>query len=98
MSFQPIQMGNDELILFIRKNFRACKITNADLGKAIWSWLAEQKVGNASIIEEDKSCYWGDQGKFVGEKMLPKTAAQFSFNRNILPELFSHLEKLGNEK
>ncbi len=34
-----IQMGNDEFILYIRKNHQKCATNNALLGKRIWEWI-----------------------------------------------------------
>lgn len=97
MSCSPIKMGNDEFILFIRKNYPNCKISNGDLGKKIWFWLSNN-ASQAKQTEEDQPCYWGDQGAFIGGKKLPKTATQFEFGVCILPALFNFLKELGETK
>ncbi len=89
-----IRMGNDEFILYIRKTYPECKTTNDVLGKKIWEWI-KNRMPNAEIIKENKPCYWENMGDSISDVKLPKTAAQFSFSRNILPELYDYLDKLG---
>jgi hypothetical protein len=52
-----ITMGNDEFILYIRKNSNECSIKNDRLGRLIWEWLRDK---GAIKIEEDKPCHWGE--------------------------------------
>jgi len=89
-----IEMGNDEFILYIRKTYLRCRTTNDVLGKKIWEWIGN-KMPNAEKIKEDESCYWENMGDSISDVKLPKTAAQFSFSRNILPELYDYLDELG---
>lgn len=86
-----IRMGNDEFILFIRKNSNTCNITNDRLGRIIWEWLRDR--GAIKIIE-DQPCLWGENADNVSELGLPKTATQFEFERCLLPELYLYLESL----
>ena len=86
-------MGNDVLILYYRKNSPNSKILNRVLGKKIWNWI-ETNDKSAELLEEDKPCIWGNNGKFIADDYLPKTAAEYSFNRNILPDLFNYLDTL----
>lgn len=87
-----IHMGNDEFILYIRKISLTCSITNDDLGKYIWIWLRDR---GAKKINEDVPCLWGKTAQNLDALKLPKTAAQFEFNRNLLPELYEYLDELA---
>jgi transcriptional regulator with XRE-family HTH domain len=92
-----IQMGNDEFILYIRKNYPDCAASNVDLGKKIWTWI-EKRDATAKQVDEGKSvpCLWGDTGANLGETKLPKTATQFHFERSLLPSLYELLDALGS--
>lgn len=90
-----IQMGSDEFILYIRKNFPENRTPNNQLGKRIWEWLQEQISARAEKRTEDAPCLWGDSGPFISPTSLPKTAAQFRFSRSILPALYAFLDNLG---
>lgn len=85
-----ITMGNDEFILYIRKSFPNCTISNDQLGKHIWSWLRSEDP-NASIIERDQPCQWGDLDEITSDTSLPKTATQFKFSIELLPKLYAFL-------
>ena len=89
-------MGNDEFILHIRKHYPQCQLRTDNLGKRIYQWI-HQADPNARIVEENATCYWGSEGDFVSDHKLPKTAAQISFDPNILPQLFNFLNDLGNQ-
>jgi len=39
-----VKMGNDEFILFIRKNGKSTK-TNEVLGREIWNWIKKEDIG-----------------------------------------------------
>jgi transcriptional regulator with XRE-family HTH domain len=91
-----IQMGNDEFILYIRKNYKDCATSNDQLGKRIWDWINEhdttaEKTNNGDSVP----CFWGDTGAHISETKLPKTATQFRFERSLLPSLYDHLDALG---
>ena len=90
-----IIMGNDEFILYMRKNGRGMKTTNDQLGKMIWNWIKEN--ANGVIIEErrDEDCRWGANANHVDEYDLPKTATQIEFDRVFLPELYSYLDSIN---
>ena len=90
-----IVMGNDEFILFIRKNFPDGSMTTNQLGKKIWIWLRDADPG-AVIIAKGLPCYWGDKGDFISADKLPKTATQFKFDINVLPDLYEYLYELGS--
>ena len=90
-----IIMGNDEFILYIRKNYRNCSTVNSQLGKKIWIWITEHDANSKQIFEDQES-EWGsdfDNNQGTG---LPKTATQFEFNRDLLPDLYGYLDVLGD--
>ena len=90
-----IQMGNDEFILYIRKNYPSCSLTNDQLGKQIWRWLRDN--GKAQKVREaPQDSYWGEEGDFVSALRLPSSATQFLFNPETLPQLYAHLDTLGS--
>jgi len=90
-----IRLGNDELILYVRKN-HDCALTNDQLGRRIWGWLRENASGEK--LEENQPCRWGAVGGFIGERALPKTATQFEFRASALPDLYQFLNQLGQEQ
>ncbi|TRX70719.1 hypothetical protein [Carboxylicivirga sp. M1479] len=90
-----VKMGNDEFILYIRKKEKKCSLTNDQLGKMIWLWLKDQNRKGQKFYEEPVRCMWGSTAKNIGELGLPKTATQFEFDRNLLPELYCHLDELA---
>jgi hypothetical protein len=92
-----IVMGDDEFILYIRKQYPNCKTGNDDLGTAIWRKL-QILDPNAKIKKPDAPCYWGNSGPFVAVNKLPKTAAQFSFDRACLPQIYDFLDQLGQQE
>ena len=85
-----ITMGNDEFILCIRKNFPNCSISNDKLGKTIWHWLQNNDL-SSKIIVRDQPCQWGNSEEITSEVSLPKTATQFKFTIQTLPQLFAFL-------
>jgi len=92
-----IQMGNDEFILYIRKNHPNCAKSNDDLGKRIWEWIKKcdataVKAGNGDAVP----CIWGDTAAHIGETKLPYKATQFRFERSLLPPLYDLLDALGS--
>ncbi|KAA6316328.1 hypothetical protein EZS27_033346 [termite gut metagenome] len=87
-----IQMGNDEFILYIRKNYQ-CNIENATLGKDIWEWIRNND-SKAIQTKENAPTKW--DGPF-GPTQLPKTATQFEFDRKLLVELYDYLDTMGTK-
>ncbi|NPD86430.1 hypothetical protein HNS38_16780 [Lentimicrobium sp. L6] len=88
-----IKMGNDEFILYIRKT-SDCKTHTNVLGSQISKWFKSQAI---EPKDRDVKCFWEIHGASIDEEILPKTAAQFEFDRAILPELYSYLDKLKNQ-
>jgi hypothetical protein len=91
-------MGNDEFILYIRKQYPNCQINTKDLGRFIWEWILENDLSARQVIE-DMPCFWEtkDGAKNICEKKLPKTATQFEFKRILLPVLYDYLDYLGQQ-
>lgn len=89
-------MGNDEFILYIRKQYPNCESHTDELGRLIWIWI-EGHDSRASQIKKDLKCFWQTDvdAKNIDEKRLPKTATQFEFDRKILPDLYDYLDTLG---
>ena len=87
----PISMGNDDLILYVRKQYPGCVIRNPQLGKLIWARI--QQAGGAKVSENQPSL-WSDtpEGRAKG---LPMVSTQFQFPRSFLPDLFSYLDSLS---
>ena len=92
-----ITMGNDEFILYVRKNYN-CSLTNDRIGKLVWSWILNnsKEIDKTKDIERNVPCLWQNSRlrKTFGFR-LPRTASQITFNRKLLPKLFSYLDQLG---
>ena len=91
-----VKVGNDELILYIRKNYPQCRYRNESLGKLIWIWIRGNADGR-KLFEEPQPCRWGNVGDFISEHDLPKDATQFDLLRTALPALYDELDRLGSE-
>ena len=89
-----IKIGNDEFILYMRKNGRGSNITNDQLGKMIWNWIKDNANGTKIEERSDEPCRWGVNANNIDEYNLPKTATQFEFDRIFLPELYSYLDSI----
>jgi len=85
-----MNIGNDELILHIRKNYKNCQISNAQLGKLINEWITKN-ITEARIIEHKKPCYWNDL-----QSDLPKTSAEYGFPKKDLSALYNQLDVIAN--
>ena len=94
----PIVMGDDEFILYIRKQYRDCGIPNPRLGRLIWERLRELDPTAEKVRERPVRCEWGDTGSFIGERQLPGTATQFRLDRVVLPRLYDYLDELGRQQ
>ena len=80
-----IKMGNDEFILYVRKQNSTCKYDTKKLGELICKWLKEHAGLEDKNIEYDRECLWGEHADNVSPDKLPKTASQFEFDRDKLP-------------
>lgn len=91
-----IRLGNDDFILYVRKNYPECATTNDQLGKRVWLWLQGQDATARKTHEGvPQPCYWGDTGPHVDECRLPQRATQFEFRRELLPGLYEFLDELA---
>lgn len=88
-----ITMGNDEFILYIRKNYD-CKIANPQLGRRIWVWLRDN--ANGEYASDQRAALWGQSIPAVARTGLPGSATQFEFDRNTMPDLYRFLDQLGS--
>lgn len=97
---KTIKLGNDEFILFIRKNQvdggKASKTKNNQLGIEIWEFIRDNEIGS-KVTEESVPCKWNpikcnDEG--FG---LPKNATQFNIDISRLSELYGRLYKISQE-
>src|SRR5262245_26137967 len=87
-----IILGSDDFIMYIRKHYPTCQIPNDQLARRVWQWVCEYDpaAGRAGSI----ACVWG-AGMPNG---LPKTASQVEFRRNLLPALYTELDRIGREE
>jgi transcriptional regulator with XRE-family HTH domain len=92
---EHIQMGNDEFILHIRKNY-TCSLKNPELGRRIWEWLRDNAEGKQ--IGGQKTAHWGEGIEAVSATNLPGSATQFEFRLDALPALFRFLGQLGQNE
>jgi hypothetical protein len=90
-----IQMGNDEFILYIRKNYPKCLATNDTLGKKIWEWIQKKDPNAVQINDGIPVPTMWDGGANVNAYKLPQTATQFEFDRTLLVSLYDYLDALG---
>lgn len=89
---KSIKMGNDEFILYCRKQHRGDDKSTAQLGKLIWEWIRDKADGKK--VGKRENCEWGDEADNVSAAGLPYTATQFEFDRDKLPALYSYLDSL----
>lgn len=92
-----IKMGNDEFILYIRKQHKTCKKGTKHLGREIWKWL--RRHGGEKVHPDPMHCMWHSEPSqlaFVTEDRLPNDATQFIFDRSLLPALYDRLDELGS--
>jgi hypothetical protein len=85
-----IEIGADELILWLRKNGRAADVRNDVLGKNICTLI--ESVGGTKI-RDDTPVYWDDAvgSKNIGDKNLPKTAEQYKVDTSKLDAIYTGL-------
>lgn len=91
-----ITMGNDEFILYIRKNYN-CSLTNDRIGRMVWKWIHENSKGidKEKDIKHNIPCLWQKHKTKTYGIGLPQTASQITFNRKLLPKLYGFLDELG---
>lgn len=89
---ERIVMGNDELILHIRKHYD-CRYQNPYLGRRIWEWLDAHADGRQ--LDGRHPAPWGKDGPAVSATGLPRDGVHFDFRLAALPELYRFLGQLA---
>jgi len=87
-------MGDDEFILYIRKHHPNCNQYSNILARQISEWFKEYGI---SPYEKNVKSKWDIIGENIDPQILPKTAALFEFDKNLLPDLFEKLDELGRK-
>ena len=88
-----INIGADEIILWLRKSNLAINIPNegfGGLGRIIFDIIIE--LGGIKIKDNQES-FWDirNDSKNISEILLPKTSAQYEIDISILPNLFEKI-------
>lgn len=85
-----INIGADELILWLRKNKKAEDETTKNLGLKILK-LIESFGGE--LINHDKPCYWNTEttSESINEFHLPKTASQYKIDSSKIGLIYIEL-------
>lgn len=96
METSTIKMGNDEFILYIRKQYPKCKKTNDKLGEAIWKWIEKNAKGKKTNMGKQVDSLWLEEPKTVNALALPASSTQFEFPKAFLPQLYGYLDELGS--
>jgi hypothetical protein len=83
-----MNIGADELILWLRKNQKAMGVSNDKIGSDISELIQKRLKGT---IIRDESVYWQatDGSRNIAPDNLPKTAMQYSIDPKVLPDLFN---------
>lgn len=96
MEERLIQIGADEIILWLRKNRISNDIPNDGInGLGIRIYQIIENLGGRKI-EDSAPSYWDDTGSHVQQYGLPKTSAQYEINVNRLSELYISLQHIHN--
>ena len=87
-----INIGADELILWLRKNQKAIGVENAVLGRRIIDLIT--KLGGLPIKENHLS-YWANDLSDVAMAQLkiPKTSEQYEIDTALLPKIYEALSE-----
>jgi hypothetical protein len=88
--FMQINIGADELILWLRKNKKAIEVENSVLGRRIITLIKEL---DGQPIEEDHKSIWADDMSDVAMARLglPITSEQYKIDTKILPDIYEKL-------
>lgn len=92
-----ITLGADELILWLRKNGKACNVPNDGrngLGRKIYEIIVNKCGGKK--IQDDKEAFWpiDDNCSNIGKYGLPKTAAQYKVSLDQIRQIYVELNNL----
>ena len=89
-----IKIGNDDFILYIRKNQRAdglmSKTKNDRIGRMIWEFIRDNKFGK-KVSEDSVSCIWNPIGCNDDGFGLPKNATQFYIDTSKVEVIYDEL-------
>jgi hypothetical protein len=87
-----INIGADELILWLRKNNKAIEVENAVLGRKIIGLITN--LGGLPIKENHPSIWANDMSDDAMARLgLAKTSEQYEINTTILPNIYDELVK-----
>lgn len=75
-------MGNDEFILYCRKQHKGDDKSTAQLGKPIWEWIRDN--ANGKKVGKRENCEWGEAANNVSAGGLPYSATQFERTNSLL--------------
>ena len=94
MNENKCRIGADELILRIRKYNDGNKLPNDQIqGLGIKIRRLIEELGG-EIDKENYQSVWDDNDSAVNQFNLPKTSAQYVIDYNVLPRLYSQIDKL----
>jgi hypothetical protein len=86
-----IDIGADELILWLRKNNKAVGDENMALGRRISDLILG--LGGKLIKENHPSIWAGDLSDEAMARLgIPKTSGQYQIDTALLPDIFKNLE------
>tara|TARA_R110001583_G_scaffold194829_3_gene367247 strand:+ start:2781 stop:3053 length:273 start_codon:yes stop_codon:yes gene_type:complete len=85
-----INIGADELILWLRKNKKAENETTKHLGLKILKLI---KSFGGELINRDKPCYWNTENnsESIDKLELPKTASQYVIDTSKIGDIYIEL-------
>lgn len=88
-----IQIGADELILWLRKNKKAMDLPNSGaggLGVIVYKTIIKY---NGKKITDNNPSYWSTNinDSHIGDYKLPQTSAQYLIDIDRLPDIYADL-------
>jgi hypothetical protein len=87
-----INIGADELILWLRKNNKAIGVENIVLGRRIIDLITN--LGGQPIVDNQPSVWANDLSDVAMARLgLAKTSEQYGIDTAILPKLYEELTK-----
>jgi hypothetical protein len=87
-----INIGADELILWLRKNNKAIGVENIVLGRKIIDLITN--LGGQPIVDNQPSIWANDLSDVAMARLgLAKTSEQYEIDTAILPKLYEELTK-----
>jgi len=91
-----IQIGADELILWLRKNEKAKKVHNTKLGRMICDKICDELAGKKIPGMDNHPAYWSTEtgSKNIDDDNLPQTAEQYEIDTSKMDKLYEWLNTL----